>query len=356
MAKVRIGFVGVGGMGQAAHLRNYVINPDCEVVAIAELRPELGRKVGERYGIGKVYSDHRQMLAKEQLDGIVNIQGFTFHAALLPEVFAANLPVITEKPLASTIEAGKQIIASLKATRAKYYLAYHKRSDPATMWVKGKMEQLARSNELGALRYVRIVMPPGDWSVQGFSQNVSSQEPIPPTGTQADPKPAGWSDAEFSKYVGLVNYYIHQINLMRHLFGEDYHVKYGDRNGVTMTVESASGVTGVLEMAPFQTTFDWQESALVCYEKGWIKLELPAPLAIDRPGKATLYSDPGNGAEPTESSPHLPWIHAMRAQATNFIKAIKGEPTPLCGPEDALKDLEVTKEYLDLYLKAGGKL
>lgn len=35
--KVRIGFVGVGGMGQAAHLRQYVQMPECEVVALAEV-------------------------------------------------------------------------------------------------------------------------------------------------------------------------------------------------------------------------------------------------------------------------------------------------------------------------------
>ena len=39
--KLKIGFVGVGAMGQCAHLRNYVTIPDCEVVAIAELREDI---------------------------------------------------------------------------------------------------------------------------------------------------------------------------------------------------------------------------------------------------------------------------------------------------------------------------
>ena len=45
--KPRIGFVGVGNMGQAAHLRNYATLPDCEVAALAELRPKLGQAVGD---------------------------------------------------------------------------------------------------------------------------------------------------------------------------------------------------------------------------------------------------------------------------------------------------------------------
>jgi len=43
--KPRIGSVGVGSMGQAAHLRNYATLPECEVVALAELRPNLGQAV-----------------------------------------------------------------------------------------------------------------------------------------------------------------------------------------------------------------------------------------------------------------------------------------------------------------------
>ena len=49
--KVRIGFVGVGGMGQCAHLRNYVTVPECEVVALAELRPKLREAVAHKYGV-----------------------------------------------------------------------------------------------------------------------------------------------------------------------------------------------------------------------------------------------------------------------------------------------------------------
>ena len=63
MSKTRIGFVGVGGMGQCAHLKNYVTVEDCEVVAIAELRQDTAAKVAQRYGVPKVYKDHAEMPA-----------------------------------------------------------------------------------------------------------------------------------------------------------------------------------------------------------------------------------------------------------------------------------------------------
>jgi predicted dehydrogenase len=73
---------------------------------------------------------------------------------------------------------------------------------------------------------------------------------------------------------------------------------------------------------------------------------LPAPLASNRPGKVIIYRDPGNGATPEQVEPTLPWVHAMRQQAVNFVNAIKGETTPLCEAAEALEDLKIAREYL----------
>ena len=62
MNPVRIAFAGVGYMGQVAHLRNYVNREECQVVAIAEPRPELAQKVAQLYGIPKIYSSHRDLV------------------------------------------------------------------------------------------------------------------------------------------------------------------------------------------------------------------------------------------------------------------------------------------------------
>ncbi|MBM4050064.1 MAG: gfo/Idh/MocA family oxidoreductase, partial [Planctomycetes bacterium] len=84
MSKVRIGFVGVGNMGQCAHLKNYATLPECEVVALAELRENQAKRVAARYGVPRVYRSHEEMLAAEKLDGIVASQPFTRHGVLVP--------------------------------------------------------------------------------------------------------------------------------------------------------------------------------------------------------------------------------------------------------------------------------
>ncbi len=350
MGKVKIGFVGAGSMGQCAHLKNYAAIPDCEVVALAEIRPKLRELVARRYGIPRTYADAQEMLAKEKLDGIVASQPFNRHATLLPAILKSGTPVFIEKPLAATIESGRKILKALKAGGSWLMVGYHKRSDPATMLVKQKVEQFKKSQEIGKLKYIRILMPAGDWVQGGFNDILKADEPAPKL--ESDPPPKDMDEGTFYEYAGFVNYYIHQVNLMRHLLGEDYDVTYADPAGVTLAIVSRSGVAGTIEMSPYFTTLEWQESALVAFEHGYIKLNLPAPLASNRAGTVEILRDPGNGATPEVTVPQLSSVHAMRQQAMNFIAAIQGKSKPPCEAEEALKDLLTAKDYIDLLGKS----
>jgi predicted dehydrogenase len=343
---VRIGFVGVGNMGQMAHLRNYAAIPGCQVVAIAELREATAQRVAQRYSVPRVYRDHKEMLAAEKLDGIVCTQPFTRHGVLIPELLKAGVPVLTEKPLAASLQIGERLAQAMRDSGTFYMVAYHKRSDPATIYAKAEIEKLQHSGELGKLRYVRITMPPGDWIASGFNELINAGEPYPQL--EQDPPAPDLSAEGQRAYVSFVNYYIHQVNLMRHLLGEPYRAVYADKAGALLVGESASGITCTLEMAPYQSSIDWHETALVCFERGYVKITLPAPVALNRPGQVEIFKDPGNGVTPVTLTPTLPWVHAMRQQAINFVRAIRGEAPPPCHAIEALEDLRIARDYLRL--------
>ena len=347
MSKVKIGFVGVGGMGQCAHLRNYATLPECEVVAIAEINEDVRTKVVARYGIAKTYSSHEEMLANEKLDGLVASQPFNRHGVLLPELYKAGIPVFTEKPLAASIEVGEKLLQSLKASKAKHMVGYHKRSDPATMYAKAEIDRLKETGELGALKYVRLTMPAGDWIANGFYDLISHEGPRPEL--SRDPDASDMDNETFTQYFIFVNYYIHQVNLMRHLLGESYRVTFADPAGALFVAESASGKTAIIEQNPYNTTVDWQETALVCFEKGYVKITLPAPVTINRAGMVEILRDPGDGVVPQTIVPSLPWVSAMRQQASNFIKFVKGEAPAMCDATEALEDLQMARDYLRLW-------
>jgi predicted dehydrogenase len=286
------------------------------------------------------------MLGQENVDGIVASQPFDRHGVLVPDLLRAGVPVFTEKPLAASVQVGEQIVAAVQASGTWHMVGYHKRSDPATMCAKAEIERLKATGELGRLTYVRILMPAGDWIAGGFSDlvQVSGSYPEVPR----DPPPPDMDRETYEAYTTFVNYYIHQVNLLRHLLGETYEVTYADPSGVLLVGQSASGVPCAIEMSPYRTSVDWQESALVCFERGTVKLDLPAPLARNRPGQVAFLRDPGDGSVPETVVPHLAWVHAMRQQAVHFCAAIRGERKPPCEGEEALEDLRVARDYIRL--------
>jgi predicted dehydrogenase len=346
--KIKIAFIGVGSMGQCAHLKNYVLIPECEVVVICEIREKLGRLVAERYGIKKFYKNFYDMVKNEEFDGIVASQPFTRHYVILKEILKAKKPVFIEKPLASSVEIGEKIIEIIKEAKTWVMVGYHKRSDPASIYVKNLVDEFKNSKEIGKLKYIRITMPPGDWIAGGFRDLIKTDEKLPEN-IEYDPKPENMNEDEFKEYIDFVNYYIHQVNFMRFILDEDYRVKFADKTKVLMVIESNSGIPGIIEMAPYTTSIEWEEKILICFEKGYIELSLPAPLASNRPGKVKIYKDTPN---PQTIIPQFPWISAMYQQALNFIKAIKGEIKPPTLAEEALKDLKVAEEYLTLLKKS----
>ena len=348
MKPVRLGFVGVGKMGQAAHLKNYVTLDDCEVVALAELRSKQAALVARRYGVANVYAEISKMLEAEDLDGIVASQPFSRHAMLLPELYPHVRCILTEKPLAMSVEAGETLATTAATAGCTHMVGYHKRSDPATIHARGIIDAWRASGKMGAMKYVRILMPVGNWVAGGFTELLESGEDYAADLAGEPFPPAGMDEQTGKQYGAFVNYYIHQVNLMRHLLCEPYRVTYAENSGVLLAVESDSGIPGVIEMNPYRTTLDWQESALIAFERGYIKLRLPAPLASYRPGIVEVYTDPGDDATPMRSIPALPWVHAMRQQAINFVRVCCGEMPPPCDAAEAVEDLRVARQYIKM--------
>lgn len=343
MSKMRIGFVGAGGMGQMAHLSNYAeLRDTCEIVALAEVRPRLGRMVADRYGIPRTYGNHLELLNDAKVDAIVAPQPYRSHFALIPDILKAGIPVFTEKPLSLTVEAGERLVRLAEEKKTLHMVGYHKRSDPAMAYASERIEAWKASGEYGKLQYIRVTMPPGDW-IAGANAPLGTDEPYPDSLTE--PGPSEFTEDQTRQLDSFVNYYIHQINAIRFLLKEPYRLTSADRRGILLTGESNSGVTVALEMAPYRTTVEWHESVLVCFEHGFVRVDLPPPLARQQAGKVTIMKDNGREA-PTYETPVMPNRSAMRQQAMNFIAAVQGVRPAPCESREALEDLVIARDYI----------
>ena len=71
--KIKLGWIGSGFVSQVAHLSSFTNIPNVEIVALSEIRKNLGRLNCKRFGIKKFYNSFIEMLNKEKLDGVVCI-------------------------------------------------------------------------------------------------------------------------------------------------------------------------------------------------------------------------------------------------------------------------------------------
>jgi len=350
MRKIKLGMIGAGHMGQLAHLLNFVQLPDmCEIVNICDVKINQARHLANRWGIPKATADYRELLADKEIEAVLCIQSFENHVVLVPEVLKAGKHIFTEKPLCVFPHNG-EMLANLARDAGKLHMVgYHKRSDPAIEHAMKIITEWKQSGEFGKMTYVRICMPPGNYRKDADLPYDSGETPgfVP-----EEPRPAGMDDETRHRMIWFVNYYIHQVNLMRHLMGEDYQLTYADR--YFFSARSESGVNGILELDTFETSVDWQEHALVCFERGWVRIDLTAPLATQLAGTVTVYKD--KGWDSTFEYPVMPNVCPMRNQARNFLLALNGEKAAPCISDEAVKDLRIAEAYIAKTAQSGKEI
>jgi len=341
-------------MGQKAHLDNFVTLPNCEVVALAEGREKTARMVAQRYNIPRIYPHHRAMLSEENLDAVVAILPYTLHQAVLPDILRAKKHLLTEKPICVQPQTARDLANLAQENQVIYQVGYMKRFTPAVVAARSECQAWKQHSQAGPLTYLRASMPPGDWIFR-MDPPIIAEEPWPVYENE-DPEglPKELSQEIGEIYNAFVNYYIHQVNLIRFLLGEDYEVTYADPSGAMLAGRSQSGTAVVLEMKGYGLRNDWEETYRMVFDKGKIDLCVPAPMARQHPGQVEIYKAFDDLATPLFERPSLPADWCFKMQAHSFVQCVKEGKPNLSPASDAVKDLEVALQYARLLGKAKG--
>jgi predicted dehydrogenase len=102
MSKVKVGFVGVGGIA-GVHLENVSKNIHAEIVAVCDIAEESAKKKGLQYN-ASAYTDIDEMLEKETLDAVfVCVPPFA-HGDIEEKIVKRGIHLLVEKPLGLDIE------------------------------------------------------------------------------------------------------------------------------------------------------------------------------------------------------------------------------------------------------------
>jgi len=351
--RVRFGYVGCGFMAQKVHIPNFKSIPECEFLAIAEVREKLGRKVQARYGIPRFYRSHLELADDPDIDAVGVSAPFTLQGEIARDLLKAGKHVFMEKPMAVSVEQAERILAASRARGSRLMVAYMKRYDAGNELVKSLISNYTRTGELGRIILARNHGFCGEWVCNiDIPMEVTDEKPPEPPII----KPSWLPDEYLNSYIGYLQQYTHNVNLLRWFLdaGDRVAVKYVDfdEDGMTgIVVFDMNGVRATVESGQM-SHYRWDEVTEVYFQHGWIKTWAPPLLLKNTPAEVEVYKA-GGVQEFIRPIPKPMWTWSYKREAEHFIRCIlSGEPFRSSG-EDTLTDVRVLEDVYRLYLKKG---
>lgn len=165
MAKLRIGFIGAGGIA-GRHIANLQGFDDVEIVGLADPAAERAAEMANRTG-ARAYADHRAMLDAERLDACYVCLPPFAHGAPERDLIDRRIPFFVEKPLSADEATAEDIAARVAEAGLVTGVGYHWRYLDI---VEAAQELLAKTPaRLVSGYWLDSTPPPAWWSRQDQS-------------------------------------------------------------------------------------------------------------------------------------------------------------------------------------------
>jgi predicted dehydrogenase len=356
---IRFAYVGAGFVAQKIHLPNFAAQPNCRFIALAEVRPELGKEVAARYGIPKVYTSHEQIAADPDIEAVGVSGPYALQGKIAEDLLRAGKHVFMEKPMAVSVARAESLVSVVKSGTARLMIGYMKRYDPGNLAVKRYVDTWRASGEMGRVLLARNHGFGGNW--------VYAQDPnVPQTHSSDTPPPApdecpAWlPENRKGSYLGYLQQWTHNVNLLRFLLDDD-----GSARLVSIDLDD-DGMTGILVLdirstravveSGYTKFHGWEEHTQVYFEKGWVRTGAPPLMQKEMPASVEVYRAAEEGRPPQriEEFPAPAWSYREEAKA--FLRCVRsGEPFP-SSAEDTLNDVRLFEEIYRRWLTERGEV
>lgn len=129
MAKLKIGVIGVGSLGQH-HARVCTELSNAELAGVADINPERGQEVAGRHKV-PFFADHRDLL--RQVDAVSIVVPTTMHHQIAIDALAAGKHVLVEKPITATVAQARELITLAEQNKLKLQVGHIERFNPALL-------------------------------------------------------------------------------------------------------------------------------------------------------------------------------------------------------------------------------
>ncbi len=330
MEPVRLGLIG-GGLIAAKHIEASNKISNGSLSAFCDVNPER-RALADQLGV-PFYTDYREMITREELEGVIDGTPNQFHAEVGMACAERGIHVLTEKPIAATLKEGKQLVKAVEESGVNLLVGHHRRYFPAIR----RAREIVRSKDLGRLVGISML-----WALL---------------------KPDSYFNAKWRSEKGggpiLINI-IHEVDNLRFICGDVAEinarartiVRHGEvEDTVAINFELTSGAIGTVLVSD-TTPSPWSYELASGENSDYFKADQDCYFFLGTEGSLSfpnmeVWSHP-HGREKGWWEPlmrraeHVPWSSPFTAQLAHFCKVIRGEEEPVITAADGLLTLATT--------------
>ena len=286
-------------------------------MAIASRGIEKARDLAALTGAARTYADYKDLLADSEIDAVLTAVPIAVNGQILVDSVAAGKHVIAEKPLAATLEEGRQVLKACATTSKVVLIAENYRYRPDLP----RAQDVLRSGVIGDVFAFQISIK--------FDMNAASRNIWTQTGWRQEAEhPGGF----------LLDAGVHPVSFLRDLLGDVEEV-------FAQTLDSSSvlkGPDGLLMQLKMESGVTGQFLALYT---ATVKHETPMQLSIFGT-RGTLEVRPGwlewTAGSTSEGKTRVSRTdRGYSGQWRNFIDAIRVRAAVVSSAERAFGDLKL---------------
>lgn len=352
---VRFAYIGCGFVAQSIHIPNFSALPGCRFVALAEPREDLAKIVAARYGIPKVYRTHEEVAADPEIEAVGVSAPYALQGRIAEDLVRAGKHVFMEKPMAVSTERARSIVSAVEASGKNLMVGYMKRYDTGNLLLKSQLDAWRASGDAGELIFARNHGFGGNW-VYGQDPNIpieSSSAPAPPA---PDECPAWIPEKWREPYLGYLQQWTHNVNLLRFLLGDDgaktkvVSVDLDRSDGMSgVVVLSINGTRAVVESA-YTAFHAWEEHTQIYFKKGWLRTQAPGLMQKEIPATVEVYRAASGDAPASLSAEYAAPGWSYREEAKHFLACVRSGERPRSSGQDTYHDVALFEDIYRAFL------
>ena len=139
--KLGIGVIGLGRLGSAYAKYFTGRIAGAALVAVSDVIESTVSSLAAELGISKRYSRYQDLIADEEVQGLVIVSPTSTHKEIVLEAAKRGLPIFCEKPLSISLPEARAMLHTVEQTGVFFQMGFMRRFDKGYLGAKRKIEE-----------------------------------------------------------------------------------------------------------------------------------------------------------------------------------------------------------------------